>query len=201
MRIATASAVAFVVFSCGQKLREAEKLNLDKTPVQIVENMFSVQTKDGVLELRVEAPRMERFENDTCTMETFPESFTVYSYTAEGLLETVISADNAVHQQSKRGKVEFWRADGNVVIQNVIKQETMETDTLYWDQQAKEIYTDCYVRMYSADGFMQGYGMRSDEKAQHAVIQKPFNTYYVVEKDSTQVVIDSVNFIGPFPKK
>jgi len=199
---ATASAVAFVVFSCGSNLSVAEALDLSETPVQIVDDMFSIQSKNGVLELRVEADRMERFDNDTCSKETFPQGFTVYSYTSEGLLETVLSADEAVHQVDKKGKRdEFWRANGHVVIQNVIKQETMETDTLYWDQKSNEIYTDCYVKMYSSEGFIQGYGMRSDDKARDAIILKPFNTFYVIERDSTAVVIDSVNFIGPFPKK
>ena len=48
---------------------------------------------------------------------------------------------------------------------------------------------------------MQGYGMRSDEHARNAIIYKPFNSYGVVVQDTTAFVVDSVNFIGPFPKK
>ena len=91
----------------------------------------------------------------------------------------------------------MWSAFGNVFVQNVLKQETLQTDTLYWDQANKEIYTDCYVKMYSNDGFMQGYGMRSDEMARNSILYKTFNSYGVVIKDSTKVIIDSVNFIGP----
>ena len=86
-------------------------------------------------------------------------------------------------------------------IKNVIKQDTMETDTLYWDKANEEIYTDCYIRMYSPDGFMQGYGMRSDQKARNSVILRPFNSFGVVVRDTTAVLIDSVNFIGPFLNK
>ena len=55
--------------------------------------------------------------------------------------------------------------------------------------------------MYSDDGFMQGYGMRSDDHARNAILRRPFNSYGVTEKDTTKIVIDSVNFIGPFKKK
>ena len=72
---------------------------------------------------------------------------------------------------------------------------------LYWDQANKEIYTDCYVRMFSNDGFLQGFGMRSDEMARNARIFKAFNSDLVVVQDSTKVIIDSVNFIGPLLKK
>lgn len=199
--IATATAVAFVVFSCAGKVDKPEKTDLTKIPIQTVDDMFAVQTKNGIVQMRMEADLMERYDNDSCTLETFPKGFAVYAYTEEGLLETLIVSDNAIHQQNKKDKLEFWEAIGNVVIQNLVKQETMETDTLFWNRETNEIYTDCYVRMYSSDGYMQGYGMRADDKARNAVIMKPFNSYGVVVQDTTRVVVDSVNFIGPFPKK
>ena len=42
--IATAAAVAFVVYSCKGKLAEAEQLNLSETPVQVVDDMFMQQS-------------------------------------------------------------------------------------------------------------------------------------------------------------
>lgn len=199
--MATTLVVAIIVFSCRDKLGEAEKLDLEKTPVQVVDSMFAVQSTNGVMQMRMEAPKMERFDTDSTTYESFPNGLSVYAYTSEGLLETTIFSDNAMHIKYKSSDKETWEAFGNVVIQNVIKQQTMETDTLYWDRANQEIYTDCYVRMYSADGFSQGFGMRSDERASNAILNRPFNNFMVVVHDSTAVVVDSVNFIGPFPKK
>ena len=162
--IATATAVAFVVFSCKRTLDEAEKIDLTKTPFQRVEQMFVVQTKNGNLQMRVEAGLMERYENDTASYELFPEGMEVYAYSEDGALETMLLSDKARHYKQKNGLEEYWAAFGNVVVQNIIKQETLETDTLYWDQARKEIYTDCYVRMFSNDGFMQGYGMQSGDR-------------------------------------
>ena len=198
--IATAAAVAFVVYSCKGKLAEAEQLNLSETPVQVVDDMFMQQTENGMVKMRAEAPRMEKYEKDTLDYELFPEGFSVYGYTDEGLLETKIVADNARHLKYKDGR-ESWEAFGNVVIRNLIKQETMETDTLYWDQKNEKIYTHRYVKMYSPQGFMQGYGMESDQRARDSRIFNPFNSYGFVVQDTTEVVIDSANFIGPLLKK
>lgn len=198
---ATAIAVAFVVFSCSGKLQEAEDINLSETPMQTVEDMFAVQTKNGVIVMRMEANKMQRFENDSVSTELFPDGFSVYGYTDEGLLETILLSDQARHKTFKNTGGEEWEAYGNVSVQNIIKQETMETDTIYWDRRVNQIYTDCYIKMYSPDGFMQGYGMRSDDRARNAVIMKPFNSYSVVVQDTTAIVVDSVNFIGPFLKK
>ena len=42
--IASALALAFVVYSCKGNLSEAEKLDLDQTPLQTVDDMFFVRT-------------------------------------------------------------------------------------------------------------------------------------------------------------
>lgn len=199
--IATASAVAFIVYSCKTKLTEAEEIDLQETPTQVVDNMNIVQTTNGLLRMRVESGLMERYQRDTLSYELFPEGINVYGYNEAGELESTIRADEARHDKGKTKDQEVWKAYGNVIIKNIVKHETMETDTLYWDRGKQEIWTDCYVRMYSPDGFMQGYGMRSDERARNAIILKPFNSYSVVVQDTSVVVIDSVNFIGPLLKK
>ena len=199
--MATASAVAFVVFSCKGKLGEAEAIDLSETPVQTVRDMFIVQTENSGLQMRAEAPLMEKYDRgDTLSYELFPEGFKLFGYTDEGLLETRITSDNARHLKYKDGR-ETWEAYGNVVVQNLIKQETMETDTLYWDQKEEKIYTHRYVKMYSPQGFMQGYGMESDQRARDSKLFNPFNSYGIVAQDTTEVVIDTVNFIGPILKK
>lgn len=101
MMIATASAVAFIVFSCKGKLSEAERLNLAETPVQTVDSMFVVQTRNGGIQMRVEADVMERYENDTCSYELFPKGLHAFAYTDGDMLETVLHSNNAKHFKSK----------------------------------------------------------------------------------------------------
>ncbi len=199
--LASVFALASIVVSCRGKLAEADTLDLSQTPVQSLTDMFTVQTKNGKVEMRIEAPLMETYDNDTVKLDLFPKGLSVYTYNEEGLLESLVFSDQASHKVDKtRKREDIWSAFGNVMIHNVIKRETMETDTIYWDQMKKEIWTDCYVKLYSPDGFLQGYGMRSDDHARNAILHKTFNGYGVTQRDSTLVVIDSVNFIGAFPK-
>ena len=203
--MAGVSTLAVLSFSCKGKLGQAAAINLAETPVQTVERMFAVQSKNGILDARMEAPVMERYDNDTTSYECFPKGVSLYGYTPDGRLETIIVADNAKHiigkGKSGSAKTEVWEAFGNVIVHNVIKQETMETDTLYWDNKAHEIWTDCYIRLSSPSGYMQGVGMRSDEKARNAILHHPFDNEFLIDNDTTKVVIDTVNFIGPIPKK
>lgn len=196
----------FGLCSCSHGLSVADRLDLSKTPMQVIDNAVAVQTENGSISMRVDAGRMERYDQDSTVLELYSGGFNVYAYNEDGLLETVITGDDAMHETVKNASTsdkdrELWKAYGNIVIRNVIKQETMQTDTLYWDTVKGEIYTDCYVRIYAPGGFMQGYGMRSDDRARESTLLKPFNSYGVVVRDSTEVIIDSANFIGPFPTK
>ena len=196
--IAIALAVAIVVGGCSSKLKQADAIDLTQTPVQVVDDMFAVQTKDGVILQRMEAEEMLRFSSDTLDYELFPKGL---YYTEDGRLETYIRSDEARHiNAGKKSKGEVWEAYGNVVISEVIKNETMETDTIYWERNKEEIYTNCYVKLYSQQGLMQGKGMRSDDRARNATLLSVFDSFGVTEDDSSKVLIDSVNFIGPLLK-
>ena len=200
--LAITTVVASIVVSCKNKIGEADKLDLSRTPTQQTYDMFAVQTQNGVVGMRLEADLMEHYDTDSASFDSFPHGISVYAYSEDGLLESIILADDARHIVPKdKNRDEVWEAFGNVILHNVIEQETMETDTVYWDQATKEIYTECYVKLYSRQGFLQGSGMRSDDHMRNSILYRPFDGYGVVVQDTTAVIIDSVNFIGPFPKK
>lgn len=185
------------VSSCANKLKSIDADKISDAPTQVVLDMDAAQTENGKVQMRLKAARMERYEDGKdCSREIFPEGFRVLAYNEDGLLETRIVSDQALHTMD--GDKEQWSAYGNVVINNYIKGEKIETDTLYWDREKKMIYTDCYVRLSSPQGFMQGYGMESDERARNAQLLRPFDSYGIVSDDSTgNGYVDTVNFIGP----
>ncbi len=188
----------FALFSCQGKLGKADRVDLSSVPVQQVKDMFVVDTENGRLKMRMEGGLMQRFETDTSSYELFPEGFYVYIYDEQGDLQTTISSDKARHTKEKDGD-ELWMVTGHVVTKNLKSREVMESDTIYWDRSKDLYWTDSYVRMYSPDGFVQGYGMRSDQREHHSVIHRPFNSYAFV--DGEEAPVDTVNLIGPILKK
>ena len=193
--------VASIVVSCSGQIGEADKLDLSKTPTQRSFDVFAVQTENGRVGMRMESDLMEHYDTDSASFDAFPHGLSVFGYADDGRLESVIVADDARHIVPKdRNKDEIWEAFGNVILHNVLEQETMETDTIYWDQAKKELYTDCYVKITNDSGLLQGFGMTSDERARNSVILRPFD-WYAVERDSTYQYIDTVNQMGPVRKK
>lgn len=187
--------VATIVMSCGHKLSQTDTAVDVNTPVQTVDSLYAERVQNGIMKFRLETSRMEKYSvSDDESYEEFSGGFNVYGYSDDGLLETEIIADKALHTVSDTG--EKWSAFGDVVITNYIKGQVIETDTIYWDQKEKKIWTDCYVRLSSPQGLMQGYGMESDEMVRHAFLLRPFDSYGVV--DSTKIeYTDTANFIGP----
>lgn len=199
--VVTVLAVTTFTISCKGKLSQTEHIDLENAPTQVVENITMIQSRNGLSEFRMHAPRMERYDSDEKNQyELFPNGLNVYGYNEEGLLETSIISNEAKHNL-KSGE-ETWSAYGNVVIKNFIKGEQMETDTIFWNQKEKKIYTHCYVKLFSPKGLVQGVGMESDEMARNAILLNPFDGYAFIENDSTKVsYIDSANFIGPLVRR
>lgn len=195
--VAVTFVIATILFSCKDDIPVAEIVTTGETPSQRVEGMTVIQYTRGITSYIVEAPAMERYSQPENPYDVFPAGIVLKGYSAEGLLETKIRADFAKHINEK-SSAEIWEAYGNVVINNFIKGEKMETDTLYWNRLTQRIYTHTWVKLYTPDMFMQGYGMESDDMARNAVIQRPFDSYAIVRRDSTEIsYIDTVNFIGP----
>ena len=197
-------AVAFAAaILLSDSCKEPERVDYDfeQTPVQVVRDMQILQSGKGETTLRMSAPLMERFDfvKDSAhqSYELYSGGFHVDAYAENGQLETTITSDMARHVTTE-GK-ESWSAFGDVVVINHIKGERMETDTIYWNKAEKQIYTDCYVRLTSDSGLMQGYGMTSDDRARNSVILRPFD-WYAVEHDSTYFYTDTLNAMGP-PRK
>jgi LPS export ABC transporter protein LptC len=189
--------VLFVLSSC-KKEPTGDPIDPTATPIQVVKNMEVVQTVNGGVEMRMHAPEMRKYSYIVDSVEVnydlYTGGFSVNAFTPDGELETRITSKEAKHITTE-GK-EQWLAYGDVIITNYIKQESMESDTVYWDRREQKIYTNCYVRLSSPQGMMQGYGMESDEMARNAILLKPFDSYAVAE-DSTTILLDSLNFVGP----
>jgi len=192
----------FLFPACREQ--ETEAIDFEHTPVQVVHDLNILQSEGGEAVMRMRAPLMQKFDffkdSTQQSYELYPEGFFVDAYTENGELETTIVSREAKHITTQ-GR-ESWSAFGDVVITNHIKGEMMETDTIYWNKEEKQIYTDCYVRLTSDSGLMQGFGMTSDERARNSVILRPFD-WYAIERDSTYAYIDTMNFMGPrkMPRK
>lgn len=195
--VATNLLVAIVLLASCKK-PQIEPIDFSQVPVQTINDVKVVQTNKSMDVMRMSSPVMKRFsyvrDSVQYEYELYCDGFMVDAYNENGELETTIRADEAKHNTLQ--DAESWCAYGNVVVTNHLKGESMTTDTIYWNREEKTIYTDCYVRLTSYSGMMQGFGMTSDERARNSTILQPFDSYSV-SRDSGDVYIDTLNLMGP----
>jgi hypothetical protein len=181
---------------------QAQPVDFETTPVQSVRGMqvAEYQKADLNMEMRCRAMDTYNYVKDSVNIvkEVYSDGFEVYVYNEDHLLESQLIAAGANHIM--RDREEEWLAFGNVNILNHIKGERIITDTVWWDKKQEQIFTNCYVVMTSPKGKLQGYGLRSDQRANQSTILKPFDSFGRVVSDSTKFYIDTVNFVGPMPR-
>jgi Protein of unknown function (DUF1239). len=198
--VATISMVATTLFSCKDDILTGDVSEVGSLPTQVIDSMVLKQYTRGEVSFMVSAPTLERYANAEIPYNLFPNGIVLRGYNQDGFMETIIVADYA--KNIIGAEEEIWEAYGDVVINNYIKGQRVETDTLYWNQKNHKIYTHRPVKITTPDSFMQGYGMESDEMARDVDILKPYDSYAIVRRDSTEVAYrDTVNIIGPFLRR
>ena len=69
---------ATIAVSCGNKLKNIDAESISEAPTQVVLNMDAAQTENGMMQMRLTAPRMERYERgEGESSELFPDGFNV----------------------------------------------------------------------------------------------------------------------------
>lgn len=182
-RVALLLLGATLFISCKETIEKVDALGtIDSISTQTVRDVSAIETRYGKVTGRLEAPLMETYALLADPFEIFPQGIRIEGYTPEGQLESVITANMAIHKT--KSNQERWEAYGNVVIINHIKNETLKTDTLYWDRAKARIYTHTFVKLLSPQGLLQGVGMESDDRATEVTILRPFNSYGIMVRDT-----------------
>ncbi|MCL1850892.1 MAG: LPS export ABC transporter periplasmic protein LptC [Bacteroidetes bacterium] len=139
-----------------------------KFPDESARNIEIIMSEDGQTTFSLYAPLMNKYFGDNPYFD-FPEGITVSSYT-NGEKHSTLKADYAISVE----RTQLMEAHRNVVIVDLIKQESILTEKIIWDQRNKKIYSDVEVTQIRADGTInKGDGFEADEKFTKYVVKKP----------------------------
>jgi LPS export ABC transporter protein LptC len=128
----------------------------------------------------MKAPVVNRYGGDNPYI-ILPEGIKVYFYDSTMKVKTFLRAGYAI----KYERSELMEARTDVVVINHIG-EKLNTEHLIWDQNARKIYTDVFVRITRKDEVLLGDGMDADENFDKWNIRKPKGSFYInVEEDET----------------
>lgn len=172
-----AFAGTLLLSSCKTDLETVKALtDQANTPGVTAKNSEILYTEEGKLKVKVLAPVTFSYQFAEEPYTDFPEGITVFNYSDSLTIESELTANYAIYYEKKK----LWNARYNVVALNR-KGEILNTESLFWDEQKKIIYSQEMVKITTEDGVTFGEGFESDEMFNEWVILKPTGTYYINE--------------------
>jgi len=158
--IMTLCLMVFLV-SCKDHKEEAQLFSYHgKYPDESAENITITMSDSGTVSFVVSTPILNSYSSDSIPYTDCPEGIKIVSYTEWGEKQAIITADYAAYENNS-----IYRASKNVVIRDVIKGDTLETDEIIWDQRTRTIYSNVLVKQKKADGSINyGDGFTADER-------------------------------------
>lgn len=147
--------LVFGLFSCDQEVNP-DALQVYDGPINEAKDMLMIHSDSAVLRSEIRAKRQLEFKNGNLE---FPEGIDIKFYTVEGILETTMRADRGYFDKQSN----LYRGEGNVQIQNLIKDQKLQTEEIFWNQAKKKIYTDKFVTIQERQTLFNGTGMEADD--------------------------------------
>lgn len=146
-----------VVFaSCENKIPVIPKSDLLSLPSLTAKNFKTTVSDSGMIQLEMSAPILEKYDNTDPPYSEFRTGIKVDLYDGEVSPQAKVTSKYA-----KCTNNNLWELRDSVVVVNE-KNERLETEILYWDQEKDKIYTDRFVKITSEDQITQGIGFESD---------------------------------------
>lgn len=148
----------------------------DSIPDITINNVHVKQSENGKMTLELTAPKMISYQARESYTE-FPNGLKIIFYDSIMQPKSELTANYGVSYDSKHTML----ARGNVVVRNFQKQEQLNTESLLYDQLAKKVSTEEFIKITQPDKTILGKGMESDELFDNWVIRHVSSTIYVNE--------------------
>jgi LPS export ABC transporter protein LptC len=142
--------------SCESKIPVIPNSDLLTLPSLTAKNFTTTLTDSGLIQLKLSAPLVEKYDNSDPPYSEFRSGIKVILYNGKDSAQAKVTA-----RYAKCTNNNLWELRDSVIVVNE-KDERLETEILYWDQEKDKIYTDRFVKITSEDQITNGIGFESD---------------------------------------
>jgi LPS export ABC transporter protein LptC len=135
---------------------DASALEVYDGPMNMAINIHLVKSDSAIVRSDIKAPKQLEFANGNLE---FPEGIEIQIFEKDGSLSTTIRADRGYLLKQEN----IFKGEGNVKVDNLIKNQKLQSEELFWDRMKKIIYTEKFVRVQNGGTFSYGSGFEADE--------------------------------------
>ncbi len=147
--------ISIIIFSCREDVDTAS-LQVYDGPVNSAINIHLVHSDSAVVRSEIRAPKQLEFANGNIE---FPEGIDIQFFEIEGTLSTTMRADKGFFLKTEN----IYKGIGNVQVKNLLKDQRLQAEELYWNPTEKKIYTETFVTIQEKQTLFNGTGMEADE--------------------------------------
>ena len=143
-------------------------------PQREAENVEFFNSENDRVTSKMVAKTYQQFANGD---QEFPDGVFIEMYDESGKLESTLRANHAKYFSEEK----HWRGQGKVEVKNVLKNEQLNTEELFWNPITKKIYTDKFVTIRLQGDVVYGEGLDANQDLSDYVIAKPKGEFEVSE--------------------
>jgi LPS export ABC transporter protein LptC len=156
------------LIGCGDgDLLETETVTLADTYYEVADSVEILYSDSAVVRVRIKAPILYNYSDAKNPRREFPNGILVEFFDENKNIQSRLTAKRAV-QYDKTNK---FVVEDNVVVRS-IKNETIETEGLVWDESTQRVYSDRFITITTATEVIKGYGFESDYNFQNWELKK-----------------------------
>ena len=157
--------LSLLAVGCGDDLKDPDLEKKYTGPFRETSNVLTLYSDSAKVMIKLQAPLQEDYENGDMV---FPKGIDIEFYEQGGALTSTLRANYGKQERNK----DLYLVRGNVVVENLQKQEKLETEELYWNKNKAQIYTDKFVKITTPEEILMGHGLQANQDFSNYKIRK-----------------------------
>lgn len=149
----------FFMSACSNDIKEIQFFDPSNQPVQVVKKAHIVQSKGGDIQLKLDAPSIQKFDGEEPKTE-YPDGVFVQFFNSQNEVSTSLSAEYAISYDAQN----IMEARNNVVIIDYGSGDTTYMESIVWNKDEKRIYSNKPIKSVNGTRITYGDGFESDDK-------------------------------------
>jgi len=141
-----------------------------KGPISQSRDIATLYSDSARLQIKLTAPLQMQYENGD---GIYPNGINMTFYDKQGNIANTVRANYGKYDKQK----DAYYARGNVIVNNVVKNETMRTEELHWDKQKRVLFTDKFVTIQTKTDILKGHGMTANQDFSNWKITRPTGVF------------------------
>jgi len=147
--------LTILLVSCENSIEVINRItNIKESPAFSSNDIEVLYSDSARIKMKIVAKLVNKYNTPEKHYMEFPRGILVYQYDTAKRTTAMIRADYAINHENTK----IWELRNNVEARNLIKNEQLNTEELYWDQTKGIIYSTKFTKMINTDGVFYGDG-------------------------------------------